>query len=83
MTETGVSSGRLRWNCRRGMRELDVLLSGFLDHRYPDLPPPLREQFARLLELQDPEIWSYLLGRSEPEPELADIVRHLRDLPAR
>ena len=27
---------QLRWQCRRGMRELDTLLSGYLEQRYAD-----------------------------------------------
>ncbi|NBC22619.1 MAG: succinate dehydrogenase assembly factor 2 [Gammaproteobacteria bacterium] len=75
--------GRLRWLCRRGMRELDVLLSGFLAQRYPDLDDALKADFAEFLELQDPEIWAYLLGRAEPEPALAAIVSQIRDFSAR
>ena len=83
MTDSVAPPGRLRWLCRRGMRELDVLLSRFLEHRYPDLNDPLKADFAALLELQDPEIWAYLLGRAEPEPALAAIVSQIRDFSPR
>jgi antitoxin CptB len=83
MTDSVAPPGRLRWLCRRGMRELDVLLSGFLEQRYPDLDDSLKADFAGLLELQDPEIWAFLLGRAEPEPAFADIIRHIRDFSAR
>jgi len=83
VTDTAAPPGRLRWLCRRGMRELDVLLSGFLAQRYPDLDDALKADFAALLELQDPEIWAYLLGRAEPEPALAAIVTRIRDFSPR
>ena len=41
---------RLKWQCRRGMRELDLLLEEFLEHRYQSLSQPDRDAFARLLE---------------------------------
>jgi len=41
---------RLRWHCRRGMLELDLLLEGFLDEGYTDLDDDGRRLFARLLD---------------------------------
>lgn len=78
-----ASEGRLRWKCRRGMRELDVLLTSFLERRYPGLGPQLQSEFAALLELQDPELFALMLGRSEPGPEIAGIVAELRDFSPR
>jgi antitoxin CptB len=70
---------RLRWHCRRGMRELDVLLRRYLDEDYPRASPPERDAFARILELQDPEIFGYLVGReSPPEASLRDVVARIR-----
>jgi antitoxin CptB len=58
---------RLRWRCRRGMRELDDLLTRYLEQEYRQAPQCDREAFGRILELQDPEIFGYLLGRAVPE----------------
>jgi antitoxin CptB len=60
--------GRLRWHCRRGMKELDILLVRYLDEQYGAAPPQEQEAFRRLLEIQDPVIYAYCLG-SEPPPE--------------
>ncbi len=59
--------GRLRWRCRRGMRELDVLLGGWLDAHWADASPVQRAAFADLLEQQDPDLWAWCSGRS-PAP---------------
>lgn len=75
--------GRLRWKCRRGMRELDVLLTEFLEERYAALPARLKADFAALLELQDPELYALMLGRSQPEVELEEIVQQIRDFSSR
>ena len=70
---------RLRWLCRRGMRELDVLLAGFLDHGYADAPGSAQAAFSRLRELQDPEIYALLTARTDTEdPALADVVARIR-----
>jgi len=70
---------RLRWRCRRGMRELDELLARYLEGEYREASPTERETFGRILELQDPEIFGYLLGRSIPEEEsLRHVVARIR-----
>lgn len=82
--DTGAEVRSLRWRCRRGMRELDVLLSGYLEHRYASLDAAGKAAFRDLLELQDPEIFGYLLGRKRPDdPRIADIVTRVleRDSP--
>jgi antitoxin CptB len=49
------------------MRELDVLLLRYLEHDYPSAVAADRAAFARILELQDPELFGYLVGRAHPE----------------
>jgi len=70
--------GRIRWRCRRGMRELDVLLEGYLAQRFEHAPAPEQRAFVQLLECEDPDIWAWLLGHAQPPPELADVVAYLR-----
>jgi antitoxin CptB len=70
---------RLRWRCRRGMRELDVLLLRYLEDDYPRASPADRAAFAQILELQDPEIFGYLVGRQAPaEGSLRNVVARIR-----
>lgn len=57
---------RLRWHCRRGMLELDLLLAGFLDTQYADLAPDQQQLFARLLDYPDPVLSDWLSGSSVP-----------------
>jgi antitoxin CptB len=60
------------------MRELDALLERFLAERYPELDEQGRAAFEALLELQDPELHAYVLGRAQPEdPAIARIVAGL------
>ena len=70
---------RLKWACRRGMLELDVLLGNFLDGGYLGLTKDDQALFVRLLECTDPELFSWLLGQAAPaDPELARMAEMIR-----
>ena len=67
--------GRLRWRCRRGMRELDQLLLAYLERGYDTADQVERAVFERLLDLPDPELWGYFTQREHPaEPELGALI---------
>lgn len=69
---------RLRWQCRRGMLELDHLLLPFLDHGYRHLDPNRRAEFVALLAKQDPDLSDWFMSRRVPEdPRMHDLVRHI------
>jgi antitoxin CptB len=54
---------RLRWRCRRGMRELDALLMRYLDNRYAAAGQAEQAAFRGIVSLPDPEILALLTGR--------------------
>lgn len=70
---------KLRWKCRRGMKELDLLLEGYLQHRFPGASEAEQGAFRALLELQDPVLFDYVTGRdwpaSEDERRVIDALR--------
>jgi len=69
---------RLKWHCRRGMRELDVLLERYLVREYADAPAVQKAAFETLLSLQDPEILDLLTGRVvADDDDLRDVVKRL------
>lgn len=69
---------RLRWQCRRGMLELDHLLNRFLDIGYAQLTETEREIFNRLLAQQDTFLSDWFMSRAEaPDPELAAMVARI------
>ena len=71
---------RLRWRCRRGMRELDVLLERYLAKHWPTAPAGRRAAFRALLELPDPELEALCLARSvTPVAELAELIAEITD----
>ena len=67
-------AGRLRWHCRRGMKELDILLARYLDEQFAAAPPQEQDAFRRLLEIQDPLIYAYCLGSERPPEHLAVLI---------
>ncbi len=70
-----VHQRRLLWHCRRGMQELDVLLSRYARERYAGAPAGGQAAFEALLALPDPQIADYLLGYGVPsDTELAAVV---------
>ena len=78
MTVDSEEMRRLRWQCRRGMLELDHLLMRFLDLGYSDLDGGRQREFAALLREQDQDLSDWLLARREPEdPRVAALVRHI------
>jgi antitoxin CptB len=73
------SRSRLAWQCRRGMRELDVLLNGFLEKRFEELDAHERDSFARLLDYPDAVLLEWLMGRMVPaDKDVASIVQDIR-----
>ena len=70
---------RLRWRCRRGLRELDRILEGFVSEGYGALSAAEKARFADILELPDPDLHAYLLGKADPpDAELARLIRTIR-----
>lgn len=70
---------RLRWRCRRGMRELDSLLLRFVDGAGTTLGETELMTFEAILELPDPVLHSYLLGRSAPtDAATVDLIERIR-----
>jgi antitoxin CptB len=68
---------RLVWRCRRGMKELDVLLERYV--RTHGAPLASEQQaLEQLLNLPDPALAGYLLGHDIPEdPDFARLVRKI------
>jgi antitoxin CptB len=69
---------KLEWRCRRGMKELDILLLRYLRGSLAAAPDSDRAAFAEFLELPDPDIARYLLAGDVPDdPRHAALCRAL------
>jgi antitoxin CptB len=69
MKQETATYNRIYWQCRRGMRELDELLLGFLNRDYDQLDQRERDTFAALLTTNDNQLLEYLMGRTPPRDE--------------
>ncbi len=69
MAEKSISVGRLRWRCRRGTKELDRILGGFLEEDYAKAPAEVQKAFIAFLDVQDPDIYDWLMGGKVPDDE--------------
>ena len=71
---------RLRWACRRGMLELDVLLGNYLEEAYLQASPDDQKSFVELLECNDQELFMWLTGKEIPpltqHISIVEKVRH-------
>jgi antitoxin CptB len=74
--------GRLKWSCRRGLLENDLVLEKFLERHGEALEGEQLEAFKSLLLLDDNSLWEILSGRREPEveagPAAAEVLSLLR-----
>jgi antitoxin CptB len=76
-----VELRKLRWRCRRGMRELDQLLDRWLDREWRQSPTAQRAVFLRLLSAEDDTLWRWFLGHeSSDDVEIAALVDRIRQL---
>lgn len=74
---------KLRWRCRRGMRELDRLFDRYLDRRWADAPEAERVVFRLLLEREDDKLWRWFMGYEVcPDASQAALIERIRTLQA-
>jgi len=69
---------RIRWRCRRGLLELDLILARFLDSRFAGLDAGQRALFNELLDEADNDLLDLAMGRQEPAPRYRAMVEMLR-----
>lgn len=74
-----MEKARLKWLCRRGMKELDVVMERYLAGRYDTAPAEEQRAFVDLLAQEDPQIWSWIMA-FEPAPvgQTEQIIEQLR-----
>lgn len=71
---------KLRWRCiRRGLLELDVALSRFLDQLFPTLSEADQRLFAEMADMEDHDLWHLISGQAEcDDPRFEAILCMLR-----
>ena len=74
-----VEARRMLWRCRRGMKELDVLLERYVRSHLPAASADDRRVLLQLLDLPDPLLADYLLGHATAvDPAMANLVATIR-----
>ena len=71
--QAALPSG-LRWHCRRGMLELDLLLNAFLDGPYTDLSIDEKAQFKLMLDYPDQTLFDLLMGNMKSSDREAQLL---------
>ncbi len=71
---------RMRWRCRRGMLELDIVLQRFIDNHYEQLDEHQLELFEMLLSLSDHDLWNVIIGNTkEPDNQFQPVLKLLQE----
>jgi antitoxin CptB len=72
-------SDRIRWDCRRGMLELDIVLARFMEQNFKRLTLQEVEAFKRLLAYSDPDLLALIQDtRSVAGDEINTVLQLLR-----
>lgn len=75
-----VSVGRLRWLCRRGMKELDLMMLTYLEQHYTQASDAHKAAFCALLDMQDPQLYALILERdSVADKDVNHVLEQLRN----
>jgi antitoxin CptB len=70
---------RVRWRCRRGMLELDIVLERFIERHYASLDPVQQAAFDALLDRSDMVLWDMITGRAAlPQDDAGALLDLLR-----
>lgn len=69
---------RLTWRCRRGIREMDILLLGYFESYYDHASTDEQNIFAELLEEADLDILSWITQRTLPDEKYTDLLNLIR-----
>ncbi len=70
---------RLLWRCRRGIKEMDIILQEFINVSYDQLNDKDKNAFSKLLDEQDLDILNWIMGKDKPANDrLANIINIIK-----
>ncbi|MBD1555334.1 succinate dehydrogenase assembly factor 2 [Vibrio sp. S9_S30] len=64
---TAEEKARIKWACRRGMLELDVVIMPFFEEQFENLSEQEQKDFASLLECDDPDLFTWIMGHGRSD----------------
>jgi antitoxin CptB len=69
----------LRWRCRRGMLELDIIFNTFLDKAYADLSQQQKQLLDQILDYPDALLFDLFLGKmTSSDKDICHFITHIR-----
>jgi len=72
---------QMKWRCRRGIKELDIILSKYLEENYNSASQDEQQAFREILYLEDPVLFSFLLATEKPDnPAQITLITKLKNL---
>lgn len=69
---------RVRWRCRLGLLELDIILQRFVDEHYAKLDETEIRQFETLLDLSDNDLWDMIALKQTDDKNPQSVLRRLQ-----
>tara|TARA_B100000959_G_C14808891_1_gene552926 strand:- start:409 stop:657 length:249 start_codon:yes stop_codon:yes gene_type:complete len=73
------NKSRLLWRCRRGIKEMDIILQDFVNNSYEQLSNENKNAFSNLLDEQDLDILNWIMGKDEPaDSKLIGIINIIK-----
>ena len=79
VAQTDNEVSRLRWQCRRGMLELDALLGDFVEQHYMQLDEHEKEVFKEVLSFPDQLLFDYFFGNGKSiDKDVNNVIERIR-----
>ncbi len=76
---TDIQRARLKMRCNhRGMKEMDIIMGKFADADFPDMDGPALSRLEDMLEENDQDLLSWIIGRETPPEKHEDLIGVLR-----
>ncbi len=66
---------KLRWRCiRRGLLEVDLALTRFLDEEFESLTADQQQLFVEIADMEDHDLWHLISGQAECDDPRYEVV---------
>ena len=81
MSQQATEYSELKWRCRRGMLELDILLNTYLDNNYTSMTASQGDVFNTLLDYPDQVLFDLLMGKMQSSNEdITELVTEIQGI---
>ena len=75
-----MHDSQVKWKCRKGLRELDILLSKYFEEKYPNLTDEDKLIFLEFIELDTYAILDMLTNKATEDVKYKNILLALKSL---